>query len=92
MTDVEEGIQKAIDLAQTTSTTLKVTSNMLRNAEVLFQMGLEAKDETSKNALNMQLRTFREAIKALDSLAELYDKLSDGIEDGLEPVEASSWS
>lgn len=92
MTYVEEGIQKAMDLAQTTSTTLKVTSNMLRNAEVLFQMGLEAKDETSKIALNMQLKTFREAIKALDSLAELYDNLSDGIADGLEPVEASSWS
>ena len=92
MTDVQEGIQKAMDLAQTTSTTLKVTSNMLRNAEVLFQMGLEAKDETSKIALNMQLKTFREAIKALDSLAELYDNLSDGIADGLEPVEASSWS
>lgn len=92
MTYVEEGIQKAMDLAQTTSTTLKVTSNMLRNAEVLFQMGLEAKDETAKIALNMQLRTFREAIKALDSLAELYDNLSDGIADGLGPVEASSWS
>ena len=89
--EVKEGIDSAKALAETTSTTLKVTANMLRSAKLLLKVGVDAKDG-AELAVKMQIKSFEEAIKALEGLSNIYDNLVEGITDEFQIEEAGSWS
>lgn len=85
MTNIET--QKAMELVETTETTLRVTAHMLASATLLLKVGVEPRDGV-EGALNMQLETFEAAISALNSLADVYKEIGDN-----NPIEeASSWS